>query len=61
MMNVDEKQDQKRVPLHQKVERPDAATLLEADVLESIDNLDMLLANKKFALEKLGNKYGIEQ
>lgn len=43
------------------MERPDAHSVEEADVQESIDNLDMLLANKKFALEKLSNKYGIEK
>jgi hypothetical protein len=43
------------------MERPYGQIVDEDAIMESIDNLDMLLANKKFALEKLGNKYGIEQ
>jgi hypothetical protein len=51
MMNAEDKNDCKRQPLHQKLDRPDfPQSLDEADIQESIDNLDMLLANKGYAL-----------
>ena len=45
MLNMKDTSTQK-VPLHQKKPlRPDAETVDEDKILESIDNLDMLLAN----------------
>ena len=49
-----------------KLMRPGVESVNELDIQESIDNLDMLLANMKAgnkdaALQKLGDKYNINK
>ena len=68
-MNIPNEQA-KKVPLHIKQNifnnHDDFNQLNESKILESLDNLDMLLANfnskngKKYALNKLIDKFGIK-
>ena len=75
MMKVEPgtKNDQKnqKVPLHVKKDAAKDAPTAQADedqIMQSIDNLDMLLANiqtndpmnKEKALKRLGDQYGIQ-
>ena len=68
-----EKAQDAKLPLHQRRDtsserllRPGIESVDENQIQESLDNLDMLLANmnnkqsKQEAAEKLGNKYGIQ-
>ena len=73
MLNVPDDQvsgaDQYSVPIHvkkDKLMRPGVESKDEDQIQESIDNLDMLLANlkagkKDVALKKLGDKYGVHE
>ena len=74
MLHVPDASTNAKVPLHMKKDtsgerlmKPGIESLDELQIQESLDNLDMLLANlnnkqgKKEAMGKLSDKYGIKQ